>query len=247
MRNIKLTIEYDGSHLNGWQEQPGKTRTVQGLIRNALKKIIDENVVLIGSGRTDSGVHARGQVAHFKMQSRLSAKTIANALNAHLPDDIAIIDAVDVDLKFHAQYSVRSKVYRYSILNRPSRTALNPLYFWHYPHPINVSRMKREARYFLGKQDFKSFQATDKARASKSSVRYLKRITIVKKGDIITIDLEADGFLYKMVRNIVGSLVEVASGKRPEGSLKKILKIKDRKEAGFTAPASGLTLWAVNY
>lgn len=247
MRNIKLTIEYDGTHLNGWQEQSGKTRTVQKIICQALKKIIHEDVTLIGSGRTDAGVHALGQVAHFKTTAKLAVERFTNALNAHLSDDISIVKSQEVSLDFHAQYSPRSKVYRYTIMNRWSRSAVHAKTAWHYPYAINVGLMKKEAHGLVGKKDFKAFQATDHKRVDTGTTRNMKDIRILKKGDLIVIELEADGFLYKMVRNIVGTLAEVGSGKLPPGSVKKILKSKNRQLASPTAPALGLCLLRVNY
>jgi len=247
MRNIKLTIEYDGTNLSGWQVQNNGERTVQGFIEAALKKILKKKIKLIGSGRTDSGVHARGQVANFKTQSEKSAEEIQNALNANIPDDIAILKVEDASPKFHAQYSAQSKIYRYSILNRQMRSAHQRKSSLLYLSKLNLRLMQKESKILLGRHDFKSFQASDPLRKDKSTVRTIKRIQIRKRGDIIEIDVEADGFLYKMVRNIVGTLLKIGTGKLPKGSMSAILSKKDRNFAGETAKAIGLSLVEVKY
>ncbi|MBN1870519.1 MAG: tRNA pseudouridine(38-40) synthase TruA [Candidatus Omnitrophica bacterium] len=262
MRNIKLTIEYDGTNFNGWQTQQARNltnrqpsqkgqRTVQGEMEKALKKIFKKDLKLIGSGRTDSGVHALGQVANFQTRSIMPTTKIQSALNANLPDDIAITKTEDVPLNFHSQYSVQSKTYRYTILNRNSRCVQQRDFCLLYHHKLNLRAMKEEAKSLLGRQDFKSFTASDPAKCKKgiegNTVRTIKRLTINKKGDFLTIDIEANGFLYKMVRNIVGTLLEVGIGKLPKGSIKQILLKKDRNTAGITAKPKGLMLLEVKY
>ena len=246
-RNIKLTLEYDGTHFNGWQIQDPKQRTVQGEIEKVLFRIFKKKCKLIGSGRTDSGVHAQGQVANFKIKSAMTPLKILKAANAWLPPDISVTLVEEAPLKFHAQYSAKGKTYRYSILNRPSRSALARQFSFFYPHPLNLSLIRREAKNLLGKKDFKSFQAADLARSERNTIRTIKNLQIKKHKDFIHIDIEADGFLYKMVRNIVGTLLEVACARRPEGSVKKILHKKNRQQAGQTAPALGLCLLEVKY
>ena len=262
MRNIKLTIEYDGTSFNGWQTQSarrdlkrrsgqGRQRTVQAQIEKALREIFKKNIKLTGSGRTDSGVHALGQVANFKTCSALTAEKICAALNAHLPEDIAIIKAEEAAPNFHAQYSVKSKTYRYTLLNRCARTALERNFSVHYPRKLNVRSMRAEAKTLIGRHDFRSFTATDLAKRKKKikigTVRTIKRLNITKRGDYLFIDIEANGFLYKMVRNIVGTLLEVGSGKRDKGSFRRIMAQKDRRFAGVTAKAKGLALMEVKY
>lgn len=257
MRNIKLTIEYDGTNYSGWQiqrkaparpksgRQNVKRKTIQETIEKALTKILCEKTRLTVSGRTDSGVHAKGQVANFKTNSNLSPQTILRALNANLPGDIAIKDATEVERDFHSRFSAKSKVYRYAILNSAQRSPL-ARFCWHFiPYKLNFSLMKKEARVLLGRHDFKSFQAKDKKECD--SIRTIKRIDLTKKGAFIYIDIEADGFLYNMVRNIVGTLIEIGRGKLPAGSMAKILKKKNRLFAGPTAPARGLCLLKVKY
>ncbi len=247
MRNIKLTIEYDGTQFNGWQIQNNKERTVQGELEKALKKIFRKSLRVHGSGRTDAGVHAEGQVAHFTTNAKLPVEQILKALNAHLPDDIAIRKAERTGAGFHAQYSAKSKLYRYTILNRPAPSALARHFALHFPYRLNIPAMRRAAKELVGRKDFRSFAAVDPARKSLSTVRTIKRIDIKKSGDFIYIFIEADGFLYKMVRNIVGTLLEIGQGRLPKNSIKRILSQKDRKAAPKTAKAHGLCLMSVKY
>ena len=247
MRTIKLTVEYDGTEFNGWQVQPNGQRTVQGELEDALAKITKSKTRVIGSGRTDRHVHASGQVAHFKTKSKMSADEFVKALNANLSYDVAVLHAEEVGSDFHAQYTAKSKTYRYSILNRSIRSTQQRRVIWFYPHKLNLSLMRREAEVLVGKHDFKSFQAKDPSKKREDTVRTVKRLDIKKKDDVIHIDIEANGFLYKMVRNIVGTLVEIGSGQLPEGSIKSILTKKDRGAAGATAPANGLCLVEVFY
>jgi len=261
-RNIKLTIEYDGTNFCGWQIQTArkgsrqqsshqKHRTVQEEIEKALKKIFKHNLLLTGSGRTDSGVHALGQVAHFKTHSSMPITEMQNALNANIPDDIAIIKIEEVPLNFHAQYSVKSKTYRYTILNTAARCAQQRHFCLYYPYKLNIQRMKEEAKNLIGRKNFQSFTASDpakrKANKRESTIRTITRLTITKKGSNLIFDIEANGFLYKMVRNIVGTLLEVGRGKLTNGSIKRILSKKDRNAAGNTAKPWGLTLLKVRY
>lgn len=259
MRNIKLTIEYDGTHFNGWQTQTARNkqatsktqRTIQNEIEKVLKKIFKQNLKLIGSGRTDSGVHALGQVANFQTHSVMSVKKMQSALNANLSEDIAILKAEEASPDFHAQYSVKEKTYRYIILNRNSRCTQQKNFCLQYPYKLNVRAMREEAKALVGRHDFKSFTASDPAKRKKgikeNTVRTIKCLTITKKEDFLTIDITANGFLYKMVRNIVGTLLEVGSGKLAKGSVKLILAKKDRTMAGITAKPKGLTLLEVRY
>ena len=247
MRNFKLTLEYDGTDFKGWQIQGNGERTVQAELETALSKIFKKKVNVIGSGRTDSGVHASGQVAHVNADTRMETDKIQKALNANLSEDIVAIKVQEVKKDFHAQFLAKSKIYRYSILNRSYPCAQSRRFLYYYRYPINLSLMRKEAKCLIGKKDFRSFQAADFLRKDRNTIRTIKRITIRKKENLITIDIEANGFLYKMVRNIVGTLLEIGSGLLPKGSLKKILKQKDRSYAGITAPAYGLCLIEVKY
>jgi tRNA pseudouridine38-40 synthase len=244
MRNIKLSIKYEGTHYAGWQFQKN-ARTVQETIEAALKKVAGERIRLTGSGRTDSGVHARGQVANFKTRSTLPLKSIMMGLNWNLPKDIVIYKIEEADPRFNAQHSAKSKTYRYTIANSTfvdpfiRRCAARCFY------KLKIGPMRRGSKYLLGRRDFTSFQTKDGA--ERDAVRTIKKIVIEKDGDLIYIDIEADGFLYNMVRNIVGTLIEVGRGKIGEDNVKDILAKRDRRYSGPTAPAHGLCLLKVIY
>jgi tRNA pseudouridine38-40 synthase len=251
MRNLRLEIEYEGTGYCGWQVQrrqkaKGKRqKSIQEIIEKTLHRILQEKVRLIASGRTDSGVHAQGQVANFKTNSDMSPGKLQRALNGLLPADITISSVREVPLDFHSRFAAKSKAYRYTILNRsyPSALLKNTVYFCRYP--LDIGLMLRESRVLLGRHDFKSFQASE--RKERDSVRTIKDLKIIKDRDLIHIEIEADGFLYNMVRNIVGTLIEIGRGRFPCGSLKKILASKNRRLAGPTAPAYGLCLFKVEY
>lgn len=250
-RNICLTIEYDGTNYCGWQVQNhGKSAStsspsIQATIESSLRKILQEKVKLIASGRTDAGVHALAQVANFYTRSKMPLERMQLALNSMLPRDISISKVKLVPDDFHSRFSAKTKFYRYTILARPHHSAFlkNQVYFM--PFPIDVRLMQKEARVLLGRHDFKAFRATQKK--ERNPFKTIKRIKIAKIGDLLTIDIEADGFLYNMARNIVGTLVEIGRGRLAPGSLKKALLSRDRKLAGPTAPAQGLALIRVSY
>jgi len=274
MRNIKLTIEYAGTNYAGWQVQNKKHRTLQETLEKALQKILQKRIKIIGSGRTDAGVHAQAQVANFKTDSTIAIGKLQKALNAVLPDDISVIKTEEAGLDFHSRFSAKSKVYRYTILNRSSRPAILKDTVYFSPYPLNLKLMRKEARDILGRHNFKSFQAADKPvrqwfgfpysqshrtagrglasncqshNKERDATRTIKNLKITREKNFIYIDIEADGFLYNMVRNIVGTLIEIGRGKLPEGSTKKILLARNRKFAGPTLPAQGLCLLAVKY
>ncbi|MEW6101165.1 MAG: tRNA pseudouridine(38-40) synthase TruA [Candidatus Omnitrophota bacterium] len=244
MPNIKLKIEYDGTNYGGWQRQKN-SKSIQETIERVLMRILREKVHLVASGRTDSGVHAKEQVANFETKSNMPLDKLQKAMNSLLPEDISINSVRKAPLDFHSRFQAKSKVYRYTILNRASPSALlrNRVYF--YPYPLDTQSMKKEAGNLLGKRNFRSFQASSKKKSS--AVRTIKALKVVKNQDIISIDIEADGFLYNMVRNIVGTLIEIGRGKLKKGSLREILAAKDRSYAGPTAPAQGLCLMKVKY
>lgn len=252
MRNIKLTVEYDGRNYAGWQCQKSqitnpksKIKTVQETIEIALKRILQKKIKVVGSGRTDAGVHAQAQVANFNTDSTIALEKLQKALNAVLPDDISVIRTEEAGSDFHSRFSAKSKVYRYTILNRLSKPAIlrDAVYF--FPYPLNLKLMRRESKLLLGRHNFKSFQAADKK--ERDATRTIKNLKITREKDFIYLDIEADGFIYNMVRNIVGTLIQIGTGKLPEGSAKKILLARNRKFAGPTAPAQGLCLVEVRY
>jgi len=244
--NIRLTIAYDGTKYAGWQVQKN-ANTVQSEIEKALRKILREKVRLIGVGRTDSGVHAKAYVANFASSKGFPQSKVPNALNAILPKDISIVKARKTYKSFHSRFKAKSKLYKYLILNSSIDNPFVRKYYWKVPYNLDLSLMKKEAKTLLGRHDFKSFQAKSGQSKLKSTTRSLKKIAIHKKGEFVHIDIEADGFLYNMARNIVGTLVEIARGHLPEGTMKTVLKACNRKKAGPTAPAKGLTLLKVKY
>ena len=246
-RTFKIIFEYDGAQFAGWQKQAQGERTVQGDLEAVLLKVFKKPIKVIASGRTDSGVHARGQVVSFKVDTRMKPLEIQRAFNSLLPADIAVINVVQVKDDFHAQYSVKEKTYRYTILNRKFRSVFLRDRVYFFPYPLNISSMRKAAKYLIGRHDFKSFQAYDPLRAERQTVRTIKRLVIKKEGDLIHVDVTADGFLYKMVRNIVGTLLAVGAGQLPLDEMPKILKAKNRKMARETAPAEGLCMMAVKY
>jgi tRNA pseudouridine38-40 synthase len=244
-KTFKLIIEYDGSGFHGWQRQKSD-RTVQETIEQALVRMTGEAVTVIGSGRTDAGVHARGQVASFQTATRLDAPIFFNGLNSLLPDDVRIRACYQMPDGFHARYDVSSKHYRYHILNRPIAPAIGRQFVWHIRKPLNIPAMTQAAGTLIGTHDFRAFEGTGSPRAH--TVRTVNDSTIhMLEGGKLTYDIQADGFLRFMVRNIVGTLVEVGMGKRTAEEMKAILASRDRSRAGATAPPQGLFLMDVSY
>lgn len=243
-RNIRLTIEYDGTKFFGWQKQAAK-RTVQEEIQKAAERLFRKKIRLIGAGRTDSGVHAEAQTANFKIDTDLPLENVRNGLNRYLPKDIAVVSAQDARPDFHARFHARGKIYRYTIVNRKARSPLKARQAGFLPYKLDIKAMRKAAGHFIGKKDFRSFQARDKK--ERHSVRAIKKIDIFKKVSLIEIYIQADGFLYKMARNIVGTLIEVGKGKISPGEVRYILSKKCRRDAGPTAPAKGLCLVEVLY
>jgi len=244
MRNIKLTIAYDGTGYKGWQIQKNGL-AIQEEVEKAIYAVFKKNCRVNGASRTDAGVHAKAQIANFKINNAVPSEKIPQALNSFLPGSLAVTRAEDVSPDFHPRFSARSKHYRYSILNVRSRDPFAERYAWRVPYGLNVSLMKKEARVLSGRHDFKAFQARDKR--ERPSVRRITKISIRKKASSVVIDIEGDGFLYNMVRNITGTLVEIGRGYFPPGSMRQILTARDRTKAGPTAPAHGLCLMEVRY
>jgi tRNA pseudouridine38-40 synthase len=244
-RHLKLTITYDGTAYGGWQRQPNAV-TVQELLEKALTKIAGKRVVVHGSGRTDAGVHARRQVASCSLNTRHSPAIIRRALNAQLPKDIRVQRVREVDDGFHARFSARGKEYRYQVDCGAVADPFLLRYAWHHPRPLNVVAMRRAARLLKGRHDFAALSANP-LRAVKNTVRTISKLTVGKRGDLLTVSVCADGFLYKMVRSIVGALVKVGEGKLTAEQLKELVKMKKRTALIETAPAHGLFLWRVLY
>ena len=255
MRNFRLTIEYDGTNYNGWQIQSstqrrkgGRVKTIQGVLQKALFKIFSKKITIISCSRTDSGVHAKSHIANFKTSTKLQPIQIKKALNSLLPRDIIVKKSEEVNPAFNAQYDALSKVYKYVIRNQVHVSPFVRNYVYHFRQPLNVSIMKSAAKALLGKHDFAAFKSSAGSREkNNNSIRTIKRLRISKKKEFVEIDVEADGFLYYMVRNIVGTLIEIGRGKFDQDNMGRILKTKNRKIAGPTVSPKGLCLTGVKY
>lgn len=248
VRTLKLILAYDGTAYAGWQVQTNQ-RTLQGTLEAALHKITGETIRVVASGRTDAGVHALGQVVSFVTASPREANVLQKALNAELPDDMVVIEAADAPEGFHAIRDATRKRYRYVIHDGPARDVFRRHYAWHYRRRLDADVMHRAAQALVGRHDFRSFETGWPQRSS--SVRTVVEIA-VRRGwsgdsDLVTLEIEADGFLYNMVRSIVGTLVEVGRGEQPEVWPGEVLAAQDRRAAGMTAPPEGLILVSVTY
>lgn len=243
--NIKVVLEYDGTNFAGWQRQ-AKGRTVEGELRRALRSITGQDVTVQAAGRTDAGAHAEGQVASFHTDGRISPHRLMAALNARLPDDVAVLSADEVGEGFHARYSARWRRYRYRYLDRPARPALERARCWHVRGDrLDVGAMSRAANALVGKHDWTSFcSATEPPR---DRVREMRSATVARRGDYVELELVAEGFLRGLVRSIAGALAEVGRGDRPPEWVGDVLRARDRRKAPRTAPAGGLTLMEVIY
>ena len=244
MKRIKLTIAYDGTNYCGWQIQPNGM-TVEEVLNRALKKLTGEDILVIGASRTDSGVHALGNVAVFDTETTIPAERIAMALNQRLPEDIVITKSEEVPLDFHPRYRDCSKTYEYHIMNTQIPIPTQRLTNYFVSYPLDVKKMRQAASYLVGEHDFASFcnVRTDVA----STVRTIYSLDILQDGEEITIRITGNGFLYNMVRIIVGTLIRVGRGFYEPERVKEILEEKDRKAAGVTAPAHGLTLVSIDF
>lgn len=245
MRNIKLTIQYDGSRYKGWQKLGDMDMTIQSKLELVLSKMVDEKIEVTGSGRTDVGVHALCQVANFKTNSTIHVNDIMQYLYEYLPEDIVVIKAEEVDERFHSQYNVVSKKYTYRIWNSKYHDPFLRKYTTHVHEPLDIDKMRRATAYLIGEHDFTSFHSTRSQK--KSSIRTIYSITIENKSELIEITCHGDGFLHNMVRIIAGTLIEVGTGRMKPEYVKEIIDKKDRTLAGPTAPAKGLFLVDVEY
>lgn len=244
-KNFKLIIEYDGSAYHGWQKQKGDV-TIQEEIEKALHTMTGEPIIVNGSGRTDAGVHALAQVANFRCLTSLSPAIFQKGLNSLLPDDIVIRSCEQVDIGFHARFNVRSKTYRYRILNREVPCAVKRQYAWFIRKTLDMDAMKQAAAHMAGTHDFKAFEGSGSPRAH--TTRTITRIELIRETDgYLFIDVEADGFLRCMVRNMVGTLVDVGLSRIHPDDIPAIIESKDRSNAGPTAPPHGLFLQQVRY
>ena len=245
MRNIKLTIEYDGKEFGGWQKQPNKLN-IQGTIERAIEEITGEQIELNASGRTDSGVHSLGQVANFKTNSSIPIEKIPIAINTKLKKSIRIIKAEEVEERFHSRLTCKKKTYRYIINNNETASAIYRNLEYHIPQKLDIEKMKQAIKYFEGEHDFKAFKAS--GTSSKSSVRTIFKADIYQQKDNrLWIELTGNGFLYNMVRIIVGTLVDVGLGKIKPEEISRIISEGKRENAGKTVPPNGLYLLKVEY
>ena len=249
MRNIRIDLEYEGTRYHGWQIQPNGI-TIQEELEKALYKILRKQIRVIGAGRTDAGVHAWGQTAHFLTDSRLDGASLQRALNSLLPADIVIKQLREMSPEFHARKNALKKRYEYWICNKPLASAFYHPFCWHLRAPLDVGKMNRAARYFIGEHDFTSFQATGSDPGT-NPVRVIDHVEVAAKQlhheEYIRIAMEGRSFLRHMVRIMVGTLVTVGLGKRPEQEVSLILRARDRCQADITAPAKGLFLNWVQY
>lgn len=243
-RRIKLTVEYNGTRYGGFQRQKNAP-TIQGELERALYALTGEEIAVVGAGRTDAGVHALGQVVHFDTDSLLPIERFPRALNAHLPPDIAVRRGEEVPLSFHARKSAKGKRYVYRIFNDPERPALFADTLWHIREPLDDQAMDEAVRYLIGTHDFCSFRASGSS--VMGTIRTMTQAEISRSGPVLTCTFAANGFLYNMVRIIVGTLVEIGRGKLPAEEMAAILAAKDRGVAGPTAPPQGLVLEEVYY
>lgn len=245
MRNLRMVIEYDGTRYRGWQKQKENVATIQEKIEKVLSKMANEEVQVIGCGRTDTGVHAENYIANFHTNSTFTNEDILNYLYEFLPEDIVVKSVTDVHERFHARYNAKAKTYVYTINNGKYRDVFNRKFTYHTDEELNLNSMMAAADILVGTHDFKSF--TSLKSDNKSTVRTINYIDITKKEHIIKIEVNGDGFLLNMVRIIVGTLLEVGKGELKPSDVAKILEAKERAQAGPMAQAKGLCLKKVEY
>lgn len=241
-QNYKLILSYDGTDFHGWQRQPRK-RTVQGVIEDSLEKIVHKRTSVTGAGRTDAGVHAQGQVAHFKAKTAMSEEELCRALNSLLPFDVRVVSLLKADPGFHARKMAQSKIYQYRIFNSPLITPFLIRYVHQWSSPLDITQMKKAASLFIREADFSGFSSN----RFLYPVRKILSSDITKKSHEITYTVEANGFLRYMVRTMVGTLLEIGRGKVLPSIIDEIFEEKQRSLAGPTAPAKGLCLMKVIY
>ena len=245
MRNFKLTLCYDGSRYDGWQRQGNSENTIQGKLEELLSRLLSQSVEVAGSGRTDAGVHALEQVCSFRAETEEDCETLLHLIRRYLPEDIGALSLEEAPPRFHARLSCREKTYVYRIWNSDEPNVFERRWMYAVPQTLDLEAMRRAAALLTGEHDFAAFCAN--RHMKKTTVRTLRRVEITRMGGEIRVALTADGFLYHMVRILVGTLLEVGEGKRAPEDMAAVLASRDRMEAGPTAPAQGLTLWSVKY
>ena len=245
MRNFKMLLQYEGTRYQGWQKQTSTDNTIQGKLEALLSRMCGQSIEVHGSGRTDAGVHARGQVANVHLDTRMSAEEIQDYMNRYLPEDIAVLSVEEVPLRFHSRLLVKSKTYCYQVINSSLPHVFDRRYVWIVPEKLDVNAMETAAGFLLGTHDFAAFTSAKKGK--KSTVRKISEIRIENEGEKLSFYFSGDGFLFHMVRIIMGTLIEVGTGKRNPEELPGILLSQKRELAGALAPARGLTLMEVRY
>ncbi|MGO3733350.1 MAG: tRNA pseudouridine(38-40) synthase TruA [Vagococcus sp.] len=245
MKNIKATIEYDGKRYSGWQRLGDSDKTIQGKIENILEQMTDEKIEIIGSGRTDAGTHARGQIANFKTDSEMSLKEMNDFLIYYLPQDIIVKKLEEMPERFHARYNATGKQYSYYVWNTEIPSAFERGYSYHYPKKLDIKKMTEACEKLVGTHDFIGFSALKKSK--KSTVKTIQDITITKEGNKLCVTFIGDGFLHKMVRVMMGTILEIGAGKLDISIIDDVFESKVRANAGETVPAQGLFLDEVFY
>ena len=245
MKNYKITVAYDGSRYKGWQVLKSTDATIQGKLQMVLSALAGHPVEVIGSGRTDAGVHAAAQTANFHIEEHFTKEEIFEDLNRHLPEDIAVTQIEEVEERFHSRYHAVEKTYSYRIRTSPVSDVFERRYVYHYGKPLDTNRMRQAAAELVGTHDFASFCGN--RHMKKSTVRTIFSIDVIPKEDEIEIRYSGNGFLQNMVRILTGTLIEVGRGEKSPESIRQILEGKNRQEAGYTAPPQGLRLEKVTY
>lgn len=245
MRNIRLLLQYEGTRYQGWQRQTSSENTIQGKLEQLLSKMCNEPIEVMGSGRTDAGVHALGQVANFHTTSTMSAEEMLSYINEYLPQDIAVLQVTEATPRFHSRLNACGKRYCYRVINSAIPNVFWRRYALEVPLKLDVEAMEKAASYLSGEHDFKAFTSAKKGK--KSTVRRIDKIDIAREGDRLTFTFEGNGFLHHMVRILVGTLLEVGTGKRKPEEMSEILASGSREKAGALVPAKGLTLMEVFY
>ena len=245
MRNFKIVIQYEGTKYQGWQRQESTGNTIQGKFEAILSKMTGSKVQIDGSGRTDAGVHAYGQVANFKINTHMSAQEILEYINRYLPEDIGVIEIREMPERFHSRLNAVGKTYRYRIWNSDVPCVFDRRYVYEFPQKLDIEAMRRAAAYCIGRHDFKAFTSNKKSK--KSTVRTIESIEIQQSGPEIVITYKGDGFLYHMVRILTGTLIEVEQGTRRVEEMERLIASGTREMAGALAPAKGLALMEVRY
>ncbi|KRU28983.1 tRNA pseudouridine synthase A [Clostridium sporogenes] len=246
MKNIKLKLEYDGANYCGWQKQKNeKFITLQGTLEKAISNITKEKIEVIGASRTDSGVHAKGYICNFFTNTKIPPENLQKVINNNLPPDIVVLSSEEASSEFHSRFCSKGKTYEYTVLNSSQPIAIGRNYIFQFKDKLNIDNMKMASRYFIGAHDFSAFKT--KGSSIKTSVRTISKFEINKKGDFIKFIITGDGFLYNMVRIMVGTLIEIGLNKREPEYIKYVIKSKDRTKAGKCVPSSGLCLKEVFY